>query len=121
MDFFLDPTSLTDEDIQNSYYPGLESEADGIDLRIEMNRILYGSILKCISVSLIDIISVTLYAGIFNNLLITCTRIDYLPDYLVLSPKIYQVFNGNRCFFISYYFLTIYKNHCNLFTKEPKF
>jgi len=46
MDFFIDPTSTTDEDIQNSYYPGLDSEADGIDLRIEMNRILYGSVLK---------------------------------------------------------------------------
>jgi len=46
MDFFIDPTADTDQDIQNSYYDGLESEADGIDLRIEMNRILYGSVLK---------------------------------------------------------------------------
>ena len=35
--------SDTDATIQNSQYGGLASEADGIDLRIEMNRILYGS------------------------------------------------------------------------------
>jgi len=46
MDFFIDTTSQTDAEIQDSYYSGLVSEADGIDLRIEMNRILYGSVLK---------------------------------------------------------------------------
>jgi len=43
MNFFIDDTVTTDSEIQNSYYPGLISDADGIDLRIEMNRILYGS------------------------------------------------------------------------------
>lgn len=46
MDFFIDPTHVTDEDIQSTYYPGMISEADGIDLRIEMNRILYGTVFK---------------------------------------------------------------------------
>jgi len=46
MDFFKDPTSSIDKSISDSMYPGLISEADGIDLRIELNRILYGSIDK---------------------------------------------------------------------------
>jgi len=32
-----------DNIIQNKYYPGLSSDADGIDLKIELNRILFGS------------------------------------------------------------------------------
>ena len=35
-------TSSVDSSIKNTVYPGMASEADGIDLRIEMNRILYG-------------------------------------------------------------------------------
>jgi hypothetical protein len=46
MPFFKDTTTDVDSQIQNSYYPGLASEADGIDLRIELNRILYGSTFK---------------------------------------------------------------------------
>lgn len=45
MEFF-DTTVSTDNAIQNTYYPGLSSEADGIDLRIEMNRMLYGTTFK---------------------------------------------------------------------------
>lgn len=44
--FFKDETVAIDQAIQSSMYPGMESEADGIDLRIEMNRILYGSTFK---------------------------------------------------------------------------
>jgi len=46
MDFFIDQTSLTDDEIQESFYPGMTSDADGIDLRIEMNRMLYGTMTK---------------------------------------------------------------------------
>ena len=46
MNFFKDPTTEIDQDIQQIYYPGLQSEADGIDLRIEMDRILNGYGLK---------------------------------------------------------------------------
>jgi len=46
MNFFKDTTVNTDSEIQNSFYPGLNSQADGIDLRIEMNRILYGTPFK---------------------------------------------------------------------------
>jgi len=46
MAFFKDITTEIDSNIRNTYYPGLDSEADGIDLRIEMNRILYGSEFK---------------------------------------------------------------------------
>ena len=46
MNFFTDNTSATDSQLQDTLYPDLLSEADGIDLRIEMNRILYGSTFK---------------------------------------------------------------------------
>ena len=46
MAFFKDITTEIDSNIRNTYYPGLDSEADGIDLRIEMNRILYRSEFK---------------------------------------------------------------------------
>ena len=46
MNFFDDKTRHVDDELQSRLYPGLESEADGIDLRIEMNRILYGSTFK---------------------------------------------------------------------------
>ena len=46
MNFFKDPTSTVDDNIRNTYYPDMSSDADGIDLRIEMNRILYGSQFK---------------------------------------------------------------------------
>jgi len=46
MNFFKDTTVSTDNAIQDTYYPGLVSDADGIDLRIEMNRILYGTTFK---------------------------------------------------------------------------
>ncbi len=46
MNFFKDTTVATDNAIQHTYYSGLSSEADGIDLRIEMNRLLYGTTFK---------------------------------------------------------------------------
>jgi len=44
--FFKDTTVAIDQSIQQSMYQGLTSEADGIDLRIEMNWILYGNTFK---------------------------------------------------------------------------
>jgi len=43
MNFFKDRTTKVDDQIQSTFYPGMDSDADGIDLRIELNRILYGS------------------------------------------------------------------------------
>ena len=44
--FFKDVTVAIDQSIQQSMYQGLTSEADGIDLRIETNWILYGNTFK---------------------------------------------------------------------------
>lgn len=43
MNWFRGQAATTDTFIKDTVYPGLPSDADGIDLRIEMNHILYGN------------------------------------------------------------------------------
>jgi hypothetical protein len=90
--FFKDITTSIDQSIQSSMYPGMESEADGIDLRIEMNRILYGSTFKkplghWVVVRVYDVSSRSKYFNQYSREGILGPAHKY-TDYLVRSRRV---------------------------------
>jgi len=92
MAIFKDTTIGVDTAIQKTFYPGMESEADGIDLRIEMNRILYGSEFKrplghWVVVRVFDPASKSKYFNVYSREGILGPSHDYI-DFLVRSRRV---------------------------------
>ena len=99
MSVFKDTTVGVDAGIQKTFYPGMASEADGIDLRIEMNRILYGSTFKrplghWVVVRVYDVTSQSKYFNKYSREGILGPAHDF-TDYLVRSRRV-QRSKGNE-------------------------